>query len=347
MISNEELMTIKILKQQGYSERAIARQLGLSRNTVKKHIQSKEDTPTYAARPTRPHKLDPYKNYLKQRIASATPVHLSAVVLMREIKAKGYEGGITRLRQYLVELRGIKGTEPVVRFETEPGKQMQIDWGQMRGGKKPLHAFVAVLGYSRALFVHITDNMRYETLETCHRLAFEYFQGIPQQIWYDNMKTVVIERHAYGVGQHKFHQGFYQFAKSQGFIPKLCKPYRPQTKGKVERMVQYVRNNFYAPLSTQLSASGLVLDVETTNIQLMPWLNDIANVREHNTIKEQPMARLISERPYLQALPLTQPTAPPAVALQERVHRLPDHPIDPLHHDLSCYDEIAIMGASQ
>jgi len=340
-------MTIKILKQQGYSQRAIAKQLGLSRNTVKKHIQRKEDTPAYAARPTKPHKLDPYKSYLEQRIASATPIHLSAVVLMREIKTKGYDGGITRLRQYLVELRGVKGAEPVVRFETAPGKQMQVDWGQMRGGKKPLHAFVAVLGYSRALFVHITDNMRYETLEACHRLAFEYFQGIPQQIWYDNMKTVVIERHAYGVGQHKFHQGFYQFAKSQGFIPKLCKPYRPQTKGKVERMVQYVRNNFYAPLSTQLSASGLVLDVETTNLQLMPWLNDIANVREHNTIKEQPMIRLISERPYLQVLPLVQPSAPPAAAIQDRVQALPDYPIDPLHHDLSCYDDVLTMRASQ
>ncbi|MBL1258978.1 MAG: IS21 family transposase [Thiotrichaceae bacterium] len=347
MISNEELMTIKILKQQGYSQRAIARQLGLSRNTVKKHILCKEETPTYATRPTKPHKLDPYKDYLKQRIASATPVHLSAVVLMREIKAKGYEGGITRLRHYLVTLRGIKGAEPVVRFETAPGKQMQVDWGQMRGGKKPLHAFVAVLGYSRALFVHITDNMRYETLEACHRLAFEYFQGIPQQIGYDNMKTGVIERHAYGVGQHKFHQGFYPFSKSQGFMPKLCKPYRPQTKGKVERMVQYVRNNFYAPLSTQLSASGLTLDIDTANIQLMPWLNDIANVRMHNTIKEQPMIRLISERPYLQALPLVQPAAPPTAAIQERVPALPDYPADALHHDLSCYDEVPTMRASQ
>jgi len=338
-------MTIKILYQQGHSQRQIAKQLGISRNTVKKHLQRDEEQPTYAARAAATKKLDPYTDYLKERVALAAPVHLSGVVLMREIKAKGYTGGITRLRQFLFELRGTCDSAPIIRFETDPGKQMQVDWGQMRGGKIPLHAFVAVLGYSRALFVHITDNMRYETLETCHRLAFEYFQGIPQQIWYDNMKTVVIERNAYGVGHHRFHQGFYQFAKTYGFIPKLCKPYRPQTKGKVERMVQYVRNNFYAPLSTRLSAAGLGLDVDTANIELMPWLNDIANVRQHETIKEQPVKRLEHERAYLQALPLTACSAPPAAKTQAIVATLPDYPAEPLHHDLSGYDQLFLEVA--
>ncbi|GFN45796.1 IS630 transposase-related protein [Candidatus Regiella insecticola] len=125
-----------------------------------------------------------------------------------------------------------------MRFETEAGKQMQVDWGQMRGGKSPLHAFIAVLGYSRAMMVIFTDNMRYDTLEHCHRLTFDYFQGVPREVWYDNMKTVVVERDAYGEGKHKLNQAFYQFAKSIGFIPKLCHTYRPQTKGKVERMVE-------------------------------------------------------------------------------------------------------------
>ena len=328
MISIEELMTIKILHQQGHSQREIAKQLGISRNTVKKYLQRDEDQPQYAARPVTSQKLDLYKDYLKERVALAAPVHLSAVVLMREIKEQGYDGGITRLRQFLVDLRGSSTPETIIRFETDPGKQMQVDWGQMRGGKTPLHAFVAVLGYSRALFVRITDNMRYDTLEECHRLAFEYFQGIPQQIWYDNMKTVVIERNAYGVGHHRFHQGLYQFAKTQGFMPKVCKPYRPQTKGKVERMVQYVRNNFYAPLSTKLSASGLALDVDTANIQLMPWLNDIANVRLHDTIKEQPIKRLEHERAYLQALPLATRAALPMANTQGKVVTLPAYQAD-------------------
>jgi len=214
----------------------------------------------------------------------------------------------------------------------------------MRGGKQPIHAFVAVLGYSRALFVYFTDNMRYHTLEQCHRLAFEYFQGIPTDVWYDNMKTVVLERHAYGVGHHRFHAGFNQFSKEMGFIPKLCQPYRPQTKGKVERMVRYVRDNFYAPLSTRLAAAGLKMDVETANIKGMQWLNDVANVRLHDTTKEQPMTRLIKERPLLQALPFTVIKEIIVNAHNDVITPLNFDPL-PLHHDLSIYNDLCQVAA--
>ncbi|MCL7084093.1 DDE-type integrase/transposase/recombinase, partial [Escherichia coli] len=95
--------------------------------------------------------------------------------------------------------------EPAVRFETEPGRQMQVDWGTMRNGRSPLHVFVAVLGYSRMLYIEFTDNMRYDTLETCHRNAFRFFGGVPREVLYDNMKTVVLQRDAYQTGQHRFH----------------------------------------------------------------------------------------------------------------------------------------------
>lgn len=331
-------MTIKILHKQGYSKRAIAKKLRISRNTVDKHLLRDTDKPVYQARPVKAHKLDPYKPYIKQRIESASPIHLSAVVIMREIKEQGYEGGITRLRQYLVQLRGSHVTPEVIRFETQPGQQMQVDWGQMRGGKQPIHAFVAVLGYSRAMFVHFTDNMRYETLERCHRLAFDYFQGIPTDVWYDNMKTVVLERHAFGVGHHRFHPQFYQFAKDMGFLPKLCKPYRPQTKGKVERMVRYVRDNFYAPLSTKLSSAGLKIDVDTANIKGIQWLNEVANVRIHDTTKEKPMTRLVTERVVLKPLPF-QPIKDIAVKSSDAVMPL-NFETQSLHHDLSIYNEL-------
>lgn len=339
-------MSIQILHKQGLSQRAIARELGVSRNTVKKHLTAPQDKPTYAKRPARATKLDPYKPYIRERIAQASPIHLSGVVILREIKAQGYDGGISRLRQYLVAIRGSKEVVPTIRFETEPGKQMQIDWGQLRGGKHPLHAFVAVLGYSRALYVQITDNMRYETLQACHDQAFAYFQGIPTDIWYDNMKTVVIERDAYGEGKHRFHQGFYQYAKTMGFTPKLCRPYRPQTKGKVERMVRYVRDNFYRPLATKLASTGLHLDVETANIELTPWLNEIANQRLHDTLKEKPAERLIHERPYLQALPVAHQLSLEAINHNRRQRAdtatiiVPmDFDQQALHHDLSVYDD--------
>ena len=345
MISTEELMTIKILYQQGYSQRAIAKKLGISRQTVKRHLLQELDSPVYQSRPLTEHKLDAHKPYINERIKNAHPVHLSAVVIMREIKEQGYRGGITRLRQYLFDLRGVKPSLDVIRFETEPGKQMQVDWGQMRGGKAPIHAFVAVLGFSRALFVYYTDNMRYETLEQCHRLAFEYFQGIPEQVLYDNMKTVVLERNAYGVGHHRFHAGFYQFAKEMGFIPKLCKPYRPQTKGKVERMVRYVRDDFYRPLASKLKSAGITIDVDTANIKGMHWLNEVANVRIHDTTKEKPIERLINERLVLQPLPYTVIKEIKTTHYDKDVIVPMHFDQQPLHHDLSIYNDLCQVVA--
>lgn len=349
MISKEELMNIQILHKQGVSQRAIAKQLGISRNTVKKHLSLNVTEPEYSTRPKTSSKLEKYKPYLHSRIAHASPVHLSGVVLCREIKEQGYTGSLSLLRQHLYQHRGKPETEPVIRFETPEGKQMQVDWGQMRGGKIPLHAFVAVLGFSRALFVVITDNMRYETLEQCHRLAFDYFQGIPQQIWYDNMKTVVIDRDAYGDGKHRLHKSFYQFSKDMGFIPKLCKPYRPQTKGKVERMVRYVRDNFYRPLATQLSVSDLTLDIDTANIELKKWLDTIANQRIHDTTKKKPADMLKQERAFLQSLPAELLPAPPqeidSSDLSETVMPLSKSELSQLnktalHHELAVYEQL-------
>ena len=340
MISKEELMKIQILHQQGYSQRAITRQLGISRNTVRKYLTHTVTHPAYSTRPQKDSKVDPYKPYLHSRIAKASPIHLSGVVLYREIKEQGYAGSLSLLRKYLYDYRGQPEAKSVIRFETSAGQQMQVDWGQMRGGKNPLHAFVAVLGFSRALFVVITDNMRYETLEQCHRLAFDYFQGIPQQIWYDNMKTVVIERDAYGEGQHKLNQRFYQFSKSMGFMPKLCRPYRPQTKGKVERMVRYVRDNFYRPLATQLSASHLHLNVETANIECRRWLDTVANQRIHETTKQKPADRLKHEQPYLMNLPPPLLPAPPQPTATDRSLVAIPFDASPLHHTLTVYDAL-------
>lgn len=339
MITKEELMKIQILHQQGYSQRAIARQLGISRNTVKRYLKLNVSEPKYQTRAKKRSKLEAFKPYLHSRIAQAAPIHLSGVVLFREIQELGYTGSISLLRHYLLTYRGQPDSKPIIRFETPAGKQMQVDWGQMRGGRSPQYAFVAVLGYSRALFVHLTDSMCYETLEHCHRLAFDYFQGIPQEIWYDNMKTVVIERDAYGEGQHKLKNSFYQFSKSMGFIPKLCRPYRPQTKGKVERMVRYVRDNFYRPLMTQFKASDLTLDLDTANQKLRHWLDQVANQRLHDTIKQRPAQRLKEEQPYLQSLPPKLLPAPPKGAVYPLVKRQ-ESMEQPLHHALSIYDQL-------
>ncbi|MCP4144625.1 MAG: transposase, partial [bacterium] len=148
-------------------------------------------------------------------------------------------------------------------------------------------------------------------------------------------------RDAYGEGKHRFHKEFYQFAKTMTFVPKLCRPYRPQTKGKVERMVQYVRNSFYRPLATQLASSGLELDVETANIKLRHWLDEVANDRIHDTTKEKPSVRLKREQPYLQSLPPELLPALPNAKTDVPLSFLNQYDSFPMHHDLSIYEQFA------
>lgn len=263
MVTFETVMEIKILHKQGMSSRAIARELGISRNTVKRYLQAKSEPPKYTPRPAVASLLDEYRDYIRQRIADAHPYKIPATVIAREIRDQGYRGGMTILRGFIRSLSVPQEQEPAVRFETEPGRQMQVDWGTMRNGRSLLHVFVAVLGYSRMLYIEFTDNMRYDTLETCHRNAFRFFGGVPREVLYDNMKTVVLQRDAYQTGQHRFHPSLWQFGKEMGFSPRLCRPFRAQTKGKVERMVQYTRNSFYIPLMTRLRPMGITVDVET------------------------------------------------------------------------------------
>ena len=179
---------------------------------------------------------------------AALPDRIPSTLLFREIKAQGYTGGITLLRMYVRRLfEASSSTTPVVRFETSPAHQMQVDWGEIRTGKDRLCAFVATLGYRRMSFVKFVSNEKIDTLLICLDEAFEYFGGVPERVLFDNMKTVVIARDAYGEGRHRFHQKLYDYSKHHGFLVWLCKPYRPQTKGKVERFIGYLKRSFYLP----------------------------------------------------------------------------------------------------
>ncbi len=333
MVTFETVMEIKILHKQGMSSRAIARELGISRNTVKRYLQAKSEPPKYTPRPAVASLLDEYRDYIRQRIADAHPYKIPATVIAREIRDQGYRGGMTILRGFIRSLSVPQEQEPAVRFETEPGRQMQVDWGTMRNGRSPLHVFVAVLGYSRMLYIEFTDNMRYDTLETCHRNAFRFFGGVPREVLYDNMKTVVLQRDAYQTGQHRFHPSLWQFGKEMGFSPRLCRPFRAQTKGKVERMVQYTRNSFYIPLMTRLRPMGITVDVETANRHGLRWLHDVANQRKHETIQARPCDRWLEEQQSMLALPPEKKEYD--VHPGENLVNFDKHP---LHHPLSIYD---------
>jgi transposase len=338
MIDTEVCMEIHILARQGLSIRKISKRLGLSRNTVRKYLRS-DIPPSYGERAPRPGKLDPFKGYIANRVAAAHPDWIPSPVIDREIRERGYDGSIRLLRYYLATLRPVSKPEPVVRFETPPGQQMQVDWGVFRRGKAPLSAFVATLGWSRYTYVEFVSNERFETLEQCHLNAFCYFQGVPREVLYDNMKTVVIKRNAYGGGLHKFHPGLWEFAKTQGFCPRLCRPYRAKTKGKVERFIRYLRHSFFIPLCAQLKPSGLDLDVETANQFVWQWLRDVANVRCHGTTGEIPAARWAQEQSVL--LPLqAQESIAPAPPSMIHVSDASVYRVESLQHPLSMYEAL-------
>jgi len=177
MIGKEESMEIRILSKQGKSIREIKRITGHSRNTIRKFLRSAAE-PGYKKRAKRPGKLEPFKAFLEERITAALPHRLPATVLAREIRNLGYAGSERLVRLFLAKVHPVKEAEPVVRFETDPGKQMQADWCELRKGKDPLYAFVATLGFSRDSFVMFTNSQCFEVLRECHEAAFSFFGGV-------------------------------------------------------------------------------------------------------------------------------------------------------------------------
>lgn len=335
MITKETQVEIDVLYRQGRGIREIAREMGVARNTVRAALRG-ERNEEYGPRSPRPTKLDPHKGYVVDRLARAGPVVLSATVLLREIRMHGYDGGITQLKEFLKSIRPRPAIEPAIRFETEPGKQLQIDFVDFRRGPSPLRAFTAELAYSRYAYVEFTDNERTETLVACLERALEFFNGVPLQILCDNPKTIVIERNAYAESRHRYNPHLLELAKHYGLAIRLCAPYRAQTKGKVERFHRYLRESFFAPLQT---AQPELVDVATANREVRIWLDETANCRVHATLKERPRDRFAKEQKVLRALPL--PYAGRRLARKPGSEIAMPMPVESLQHPLALYDDFA------
>jgi len=302
MLTMEEQMEIAVLNKHGQSIHGIARALGVSRNTVRRYLREGEAAATRKPGPKRAEKLDPYKAYIAGRMKAAAPDVIPAAVLLREIQARGYDGGYTRLKTFVRGLRPVARPDPVVRFETEPGRQMQADWATVGAGADKLKVFIGTLGWSRAAYVEFCDNEQLETLLAAHDNAFDFFAGVPREVLYDNMKTVVLERNAYGRDMHRFHPGFLDYARHAAFLPRLCRPFRAKTKGKVERFIGYLKRSFWIPFVASCRQAGLRPDKDAANAAVRIWLREVANARIHATTGEVPLERLATERDKLQAL---------------------------------------------
>jgi transposase len=283
MIGMDQMLDVRDLNRQGRSIRAIARITGLSRNTIRSVLRG-ERPPTRRGAP-RGSKLDPFKEYLRKRRAEYP---FSAVRLLEEIRPMGFDGSVIILRRFLASLEDEcrRDRRLTVRFETPPGEQAQADWGQVgylrdtEGRSRPVHAFVYVLSFSRMLFARFTTSTNLETLIDCHRKAFDYLGGWPRQILYDNMKQIRL-------GPGRWNPAFLDFADHHGFTPKTHRPYRPRTKGKVERAVDYVKDSFV--LGRHFA------DLDEMNAQALSWLEATANVRRHATTGRRPVDLLPRE----------------------------------------------------
>jgi transposase len=284
MLRLEGWMDIKALKQQGHSIRAIAELTGRARNTVRRALREK--TPAGFRSPERASCLDEFKPYVTRRHAECG---LSAVRLLAEIKPMGYAGGVDTLRRFVRTLASYRERQRkqkmTVRFETAPGGQAQADWASCGSYTTPageavrIYAFVMVLSFSRVLFVTFTTDMRMATLLACHQEAFEYSGGWPQTILYDNMKSVKLSR-------ERWNPQLVDFTGHYGIVPKTHQVRRPRTKGKVERMVAYVKDSFLNGRS--------FADFADLRGQCRAWLSQ-ANARIHATTGRQPCALLAAE----------------------------------------------------
>ena len=280
MINQRTLFEIHRLKDEGMSNREIANHIGCSRKTVSKYIDSPE---LKTIRRGRPSKLAPYYDYIRQRIKKYPT--LKAPVILRKIQEQGFDGEITIVRKFLRKLRRTNNRQAYCRFESNPGQQMQIDWGHFgtiayENTKRKLYGLAVIESHSRMLYVIFTHSQSQEVLHHALYEAFRYFGGTPKEIVVDNMLTAVTERTGSLV---RFNDSFLGFLLTFGINPVACNIRAPFEKGKVERSIHYIRHNFL-PLKQFNSLS----DVQN---QVIEWLNNIANVRIHNTTGERPVKR--------------------------------------------------------
>jgi len=285
MIWQEEWMDIHLMRRQGMSISEIARQTGHDRKTIRKYLRSGE-VPRYGPRGSRQTVLDGYKDKLVNLFHSG--VH-NGVVLYEKISDLGYTGSYDSVKKFLTPLREqTRRRDVAIRFETNPGEQSQVDWGHFNvffektGKKQWRYLFLMILGWSRFRAGCFLPRQDLEHFLLGHQQAFEQIGGITQTILYDNLKSVVLLRKL-KLSDSRMNLRFLDFAGHYGFLPRLHLPGRPQTKGKVENQVGYVRGNFFC--------GRRFWDDVDLNQQFVHWL-DRVNHKPHGTTKEVPLERL-------------------------------------------------------
>jgi len=296
----QQWTTIQELARQGLNISDIQRETGFAWNTVKKYLAA----PPPAAAPSKnvkPQVLDRFQDHIRSRLTQYP--QLTARRLFHEVQEIGYTGGETRVKDFIRTIRTDRKVRAVWRFETPPGEQAQVDWARLRtmlvdGRPRRVYAFVMVLGYSRYRFVRFVTEQDTATFIRLHLEAFAFFGGVPRTVLYDNLRNVVIERGP-DSERRQWNELFRDFFQTLGFRPHLCAPYQAQTKGKVERSIRFLRDDF---LEGREFAS-----LEEMNFEVQAWLRKVNLERPNDTTGRIPSQMLAEEgltpldpnRPYV------------------------------------------------
>ena len=278
-----------------WSQRRIAAHLRIGRHTLAKYLETPSPPPTHRDRDS---KLDPFKAALAELLEKDPTA--PATVLLQHLQAQGYQGGITILKDHLQALRELtKSRRAYVRMEPSAGERFEIDWGHFgallyNGHSRKLYAFCLVECHSRKMYLEFTHSQTLETFVRCHLHAFEALGGCARELWFDNLLTVVAERQGNLV---RFNPRFLAFAREYDFIPRACHVRAAWEKGKVERAIGYVRQNFW-PLRS-------FADLHDVNSQARRWLQEVAHQRKHAETGQTPQERFQAQA--LRPVPVLAP----------------------------------------
>src|SRR5438132_815813 len=294
MLTNEQIDTIHRLHFVAkWTIRKIAKHLHIGRRSVAKYLSKPVQTPLHR---TRTSKLDSFKPAIEEWLQQDASVR--AAVIFQSLRDRGFTGGYTIVKDHLQAIRAeTKTRRAFVRMEPAAGERFEIDWGHFgvlvyEGDARKLYAFCLIECHSRKMYLEFTHSQTFETLVRCHIHAFEAMSGVARELWFDNMATVVSEHDGNLV---RFHPRFLAFARDYGFIPRACHVRAAWEKGKVERAIGYVRQNFW-PLRR-------FVDLSDINSQAHQWLQQVANQRRHRETGQTPAERFHPE--YLRRLATT------------------------------------------
>jgi len=275
--------------------RKIARQMRIGRRTIAKYLDAPAAKPAHRDRPS---KLDPFKPAIADLLQQDPDAN--APVIAQRLKPLGYDGGFTIIKDYLRTLRkNAVARRAYVRVEPAPGERFDVDWGHFgalvyNGATRKLYAFCLVESHSRKMYLEFTHSQTFETFTRCHIHAFQFFSGTAREIWFDNLATAIAEHEGNLV---RFNPRFLAFARECSFVPRACHVRAAWEKGKVERAIGYVRQNFW-PLRSFTDLTGV-------NAQARQWLKEVANLRRHRETGQSPDERFQPEslRPLPAMLP--------------------------------------------